>query len=193
MTIREASVQDAPEFLRIYSYYVENTAITFEYAAPSLREFQGRIAETLKEYPWLAAEQGGRVCGYAYAGPFNRREAYRHDAEVSIYLEKEMRRRGMGRQLYGRLEEILKRQNILNLYACIGVPMEEGDPYLDLSSVRFHEKEGYAKAGEFPRCGYKFSRWYGMVWMEKRIGIQERPADFIPYPRLAEGEPAAGE
>ena len=66
-------------------------------------------------------------------------------------------------------EEILKKQGILNVNACIGYPQIE-DEYLTQDSVRFHEKLGYSMVGTFHKCGYKFGRWYDMVWMEKFIG-----------------------
>ena len=76
---------------------------------------------------------------------------------------------GLGRKLYTELEEALKAQGILNLYACIGVP-EEPDEYLDFNSEQFHAHLGYTTVGTFHKCGYKFGRWYNMIWMEKMIG-----------------------
>ena len=76
---------------------------------------------------------------------------------------------GIGKKLYDVLEQILKEQGILNLYACIAYPETE-DEYLTKDSVCFHEHLGYRMIGEFRECGYKFDRWYHMVWMEKMIG-----------------------
>ena len=75
----------------------------------------------------------------------------------------------MGRSLYAALEKALAAQNILNLNACIGYPAEE-DAYLTQDSVKFHQRMGYRMVGKFSQCGYKFDRWYDMVWMEKHIG-----------------------
>ena len=155
--------------LEIYAHYVENTAITFEYDVPKPEEFEGRIAKTLEKYPYLVLEEDGVIQGYAYAGPFVGRAAYRHSCEVSIYLDRDAKDRGYGRLLYETLEEKLKAMGILNLYACIGVPEVE-DEYLTRHSERFHEHMGFSKVGEFHRCGYKFKRWYSMIWMEKIIG-----------------------
>ena len=167
--IRLATVEDAPKLLGIYRYYVESTAITYEYDVPSLEEFEKRIENVLKNFPYLVAEQDGTILGYAYASKFHERAAYQWSVEMSIYLDKDQKRNGLGRMLYEELEKRLKDQGILNLYACIGYPEKE-DEYLTYDSVRFHEKMGYTLIGEFHKCGKKFDRWYNMVWMEKIIG-----------------------
>ena len=166
---REAAVEDAARLLEIYAYYVEKTAITFEYDVPSLEEFRQRIAHTKERYPYLVIEQDGVIEGYAYAGVFKDRAAYDRSCEMTIYLDRNAHRRGLGKILYTALEEALRRQGILNLYACIGYP-EVPDEYLDFNSAEFHAHMGYTLAGTFHKCGYKFGRWYDMIWMEKMIG-----------------------
>jgi len=169
ITIRMASEQDAEAILKIYSHYVKNTAISFEYDAPTLEEFKGRIAHTLEKYPYLVAEQDGRIIGYAYGSQFHERAAYSRCAEVSIYVDVNARKCGVGRLLYEVLEDALKEQGILNLYACIAYTDKE-DEYLNNNSAQFHAHFGYAEIGRFHKCGYKFNRWYDMIWMEKFIG-----------------------
>ncbi len=169
ITIRTAKPTDAANFLDIYRPYVERTAITFEYAVPTVEEFAERIRHTLERYPYLAAEADGEIVGYAYAGSFKERAAYAWAAETSIYIKENQRGNGVGRLLYERLEEILAKQHITNLNACISSP-ETGDEYLTRDSIRFHEHMGYRMVGEFHQCGYKFGRWYNMMWMEKMIG-----------------------
>lgn len=166
MLIRSAATDDAWRLLEIYSYYVEDTAISFEYETPSLEEFRGRISQTLEKYPYLVAEENGVIKGYAYAGVFKGRAAYDHCCEVTIYLDRDSKGNGYGRALYEALEEALKKQGIMNLYACIGDPIVE-DEYLTKNSEKFHQHMGYTKVGEFHKCGYKFGRWYNMIWMEK--------------------------
>lgn len=168
MTIRSAGPGDAARLLEIYGYYVTHTAISFEYEVPSLREFQSRIRSTLAEYPFLVLEKDGRIIGYAYAGAFKNRAAYRRSCEVSIYLDRHETRQGYGRKLYEALEEKLRACGILNAYACIADPVTE-DEYLTKDSERFHRHLGYTKVGEFHQCGYKFGRFYNMIWMEKFI------------------------
>lgn len=167
--MRTALVEDAKELLSIYAPYVRNTAITFEYDVPSLEEFQGRIEATLKKYPYIVALYNERIVGYAYAGMFHARKAYDRCVETSIYVDKDMRHMGIGRILHDELERELKDRGILNMYACIAYPKEE-DEYLDKNSAMFHAHLGYRLVGEFYDCGYKFGRWYNMVWMEKLIG-----------------------
>lgn len=87
VTIRNVSIKDAERILEIYAYYVKKTAITFEYEVPTLNEFQNRIKNTLKRYPYLVIERGGVIQGYAYAGPFVGRTAYDWSCELMIYLD----------------------------------------------------------------------------------------------------------
>ena len=174
--IRKASVIDAAAILAIYAPYVEETAITFEYTVPSLSEFKERIRTVLKRFPYIVAEKDGTIAGYAYVSPFHERAAYSWAVETSIYIDKNLRKTGLGKRLYNALEDILKKQGILNLNACIAYPEKE-DRHLTKNSVEFHEHLGYSMVGEFHKCGYKFNRWYNMVWMEKSIGehLSEQP------------------
>ena len=167
--IREATTEDAARLLEIYAYYVERTAITFEYDVPTVEEFKKRIAGIKKCYPYLVIERDGVIEGYAYAGVFKDRAAYDRSCEMTIYLNRNCVHGGLGRKLYEALEEALRRQGMLNLYACIGCP-EKPDEYLDFNSAQFHEHLGYRTVGTFHQCGYKFGRWYNMIWMEKMIG-----------------------
>ena len=169
MRIREVTPEDVPRLLEIYAWYVAHTAVTFDEMVPSPEAFAGRLRATVERYPYLAVEENGIVQGYAFAGPFVGRSAYRFSCETTIYLAHDARRRGYGRALYEALEERLKAQGILNLYACIGDPIIE-DETLTGDSERFHRRLGYEKVGAFHRCGYKFGRWYTMIWMEKIIG-----------------------
>lgn len=179
-TIRMASVKDAPALLEIYRPYVLNTAITFEYDVPTVEEFAGRIAHTLQQYPYLIAEQDGAAAGYAYVSPFKERAAYGWAVETSIYLKENLRGKGCGRALYDTLEAILKRQNILNLNACIAHTGHE-DAHLTNGSTHFHEHLGYRLVGTFHQCGYKFGTWYDMIWMEKMLGDHTAdPAPVLP-------------
>lgn len=171
--IRNAVKEDAEKILAIYSYYVKNTAISFELDVPSLDEFQGRIVRTLERYPYLVLEEKGVILGYAYAGVFKNRAAYDHCCEVSIYVERHAKGRGYGRMLYEALETALKKAGILNLYACIADPVTE-DEYLTRNSEHFHSHLGYTNVGRFHNCGYKFNRWYNMIWMEKIIGEHQK-------------------
>lgn len=184
ITVRDASLADAKAILNIYSYYVENTVITFEYTVPSLEEFQNRMRNTMKKYPYLVIEKDGIIQGYAYAGAFVGRAAYDWSCELTIYLDHNAKRCGLGKILYSALADRLKKMGILNLYACIGYPQVE-DEYLTKNSAQFHEHLGFKLAGTFHNCGYKFNRWYDMVWMEKIIGNYHKDQPVIvPYPEI---------
>lgn len=167
--IRVVTKEDAKELLEIYRPYVEKTAITFEWEVPSLQEFEERIEHVLEKYPYLAAVREDEIVGYAYAGSFHTRAAYDWAVETTVYVREDQKKTGVGKQLYLALEKALALQNILNLNACIGYPEVE-DEHLTKNSVQFHDHLGYRFVGEFYKCGYKFGRWYNMVWMEKFIG-----------------------
>lgn len=176
IVIREATPEDTAALLYIYAPYIQKTAITFEYEVPSVEEFRERIKEIQKKYPYLIAELNGEIVGYAYAGAFHKRAAYDWCVETSIYVKQDEKRNGVGRELYQVLEDCLQAQGITNLYACIACPERE-DEYLTKDSIRFHEKMGYQEIGMFHNCGYKFERWYHMVWMEKMLGdhLEKQP------------------
>jgi phosphinothricin acetyltransferase len=144
-----------------------------------------RIDTTLKEYPWLIAEEDGRTIGYAYAASFHHREAYKHSAEVSIYLDRDCRGKGYGKQLYEELDKRLLRQRVYVLYACVTATDRENDPNLTGASLRFHQRMGYQQTGYHRLCGYKFGKWYSVVWLEKVIGERpEHPEPFVPFTLL---------
>lgn len=157
--LRIACPADAPALLKIYAPYVENTAITFEYSIPSEEDFAERIANIQRMYPYLVAECGGEPIGYAYASSFKARAAYDWTVETSIYVRMDMRRCGIGAQLYQKLEQLLCLQHITNANACITYPNPQ--------SIAFHEKLGYRKAAHFSKCGFKLGKWHDVVWMEK--------------------------
>jgi len=184
MIIRPATSDDAAKLVDIYSYYVVNTAVSFEYEIPSVEDFRGRISNTLKEYPCLVAEEDGEILGYVYASGFHSRMAYKHCAELSIYLNKDERGRGLGRILYNKIEEILLKQNIVSLHACIAIPDGE-DEYVTSDSEHFHEKMGFKRVGIHERCGFKFNRWYSIIWMDKEIAPKTtNPNPFVPFSDL---------
>ncbi len=173
--IRTATEKDAEALLAIYAPYITETAITFEYETPSCEEFRERIRSTLQKYPYLVIAEGGRPLGYAYAGPFSRRKAGDWAVETSIYLERDQRRHGYGALLHEALEKELRRQGICSMCACIAAP-RGSDPYLSTDSLSFHARLGYRMVGRFDRVGYKFDRWYDLVWMQKEIGDFTIPA-----------------
>ncbi len=178
LTIRIATPEDAPHLSKIYAPFVTDTAISFEFVAPDEQEFRRRITRTLEAYPYLVAVCGNEIIGYAYAGPFIARPAYDHCAEASIYVAQGCHRRGVGKALYEHLERLLRDMGVINLYACVGYPEKE-DEYLTFNSAQFHEHMGFQTVGMFRNSGYKFGRWYHMVWMEKLLV----PHSSSPTPR----------
>ncbi|MBQ8211498.1 MAG: N-acetyltransferase [Treponema sp.] len=184
LLIRIAKEDDAEELLKIYSYYVKNTAITFEQKVPSLEEFSNRIKETLINYPYLVAIVDGKIIGYIYASRFRTRESYICSAATSIYIEKSYQRKGIGKKLYSELCNILLKQNITNVYAGAADPIEE-DEYLTHNSEYFHKSMGFEIVAKYNKCAIKFGKWYNLIEMEKIIGEHSnQQKDFIPFKSL---------
>lgn len=170
ITLRAATIADAAQIREIYAPYVLGTAITFEYEVPSEEEFAQRISHTLEHYPYIVAEDAdGKIVGYAYAGAYYGRAAYSRSVEVSIYVEARQHRRGVGRWLYEELEKELGERGFLNLTACIAWT-DEPNRYLTHQSPLFHKHMGYGQCAHFHKIGYKFGRWFDIIWMEKMLG-----------------------
>lgn len=167
--IRYATTDDAKEILGIYSYYVENTAISYETETPALDEYKGRMEKIMQNYPFFVAVSDGKIIGFAYANSMSERKAYRKSSELSVYVSKDSKKCGIGSSLYGKIESLLKEKGITNLYARVASPVEE-DEYLTTDSEKFHEKMGFTRVGCLNKCGYKFGRRYNMLYMEKIIG-----------------------
>ena len=114
--IRNATKDDLQDILNIYGYYTEKTAISFEYETPSMEDFTRRFENISSKFPYLVAVSENKIVGYAYGNTLIARAAYDFCAELTIYLDPNMRKCGIGRMLYESLEEKLKEQGIKNLY-----------------------------------------------------------------------------
>ncbi|KXT75130.1 Phosphinothricin N-acetyltransferase [Streptococcus sp. DD10] len=161
MEIRHVRIEDASDLRSIYAPYVTNTAITFEYAVPSVAEFESRIDKIVQDYPYLVVEVEGRIVGYAYASSYSERAAYHWAVELSIYMDESERGKGLGRLLYKALEKELLKRGYLRFLACIALPND--------ASIQFHRKQGYQQVAHFPNIGYKFHKWHDIIWMQKSI------------------------
>ncbi len=159
--IRLATERDVAAMLEIYGGYIKTSTATFEYTVPTLPEFTGRFREITERFPWLCWEEDGVILGYAYASAPFTRAAYAWCCEPSIYLKPERKGQGIGRRLYEALEALLKQQGFQVSYALI---TEE-----NRGSVHFHEAMGYRTVACLNDCGFKFGRWLGLCWMEKRL------------------------
>jgi L-amino acid N-acyltransferase YncA len=174
LPIRLADAADAGAVHAIYAPIVENTVISFEWEVPTVVELQGRMERVLAEgYPWLVAEAGGEVGGYAYATSFRARAAYAWAAEVSVYVHPAHRRRGVGRALYRTLLRLLERQGFRSAYAVATAP--------NPGSEALHRALGFREVGRFPRIGYKRGGWHDVVcwWLPLDVGDGE-PAAIRP-------------
>ncbi len=161
MRVRTARSSDAAAIAEIYAPIVRETMISFEAEPPSPEQMAARIERTLTSHPWLVTEEVDQILGYAYAGPHRSRAAYRWACDVSIYLRPEAQGRGVGRDLYQRLLEILDRQNFAAAYAGIGLPNE--------ASVALHESLGFTLVGIYESVGFKLGTWHDVGWWARRI------------------------
>lgn len=152
----------------IYAPVVRNTAISFEWEAPSVDEMARRIESVLAaNYPWVVVEADGQVRGYAYAGAYRTRAAYRWAAEVSVYVDAQHHRGGLGRILYGSLIRLLEAQGFRSAYALATTP--------NPSSDGLHRSLGFREVGRFPHVGYKFGRWHDVVCWHLALPHPEAP------------------
>ena len=171
MVIRLAKPSDARSLLDIYTPYVVNTAITFEYEVPTIEDFAIRIEKTLEKCPYLVAEEDGVVLGYAYASTYYARAAYDQAVELSVYVSQDARGKGVGSKLYDALEDLLEQMGYIHFLACISLPNE--------ASLALHRKRGYQQVAHFPKIGYKFNRWHDIVWLQKSLDKEARPIKLL--------------
>jgi L-amino acid N-acyltransferase YncA len=170
IAIRVACPDDAAMIAAIYAPYVTETAISFETVSPDETEMANRQAKTLASFPWLVAVCDGEVVGYAYAGQHRERAAYQWSADVSVYVHKDVQRRGIGRALYTPLFAILRALGYHNVYAGIALP--------NPASVALHETMGMTPVGVYRHVGYKAGKWHDVGWWEG--SLRQPSADPAP-------------
>lgn len=160
--IRDATPADGPACAAVYRPYVTDTAITFELEAPSPDEVARRIAKALLTHAWVVLEDDGRVVGYAYAGPYKERPAYRWSCEVSVYLEPGRGRTGAGTALYTALFDRLTARGYRSAVAGMTLPND--------ASVGLHRSLGFEPVGTYRRIGWKNGAWHDVAWAQRPLG-----------------------
>ena len=162
--IRPATQADLPAITNIYEQAVLYGTATFELIPPDLEEMTRRYrALTESGFPYLVADLDGDVAGYAYAGPYRPRPAYRFTVENSIYLKPAIHRRGVGLKLMQRLLSECEARGYRQVIAVIGDSANAG-------SVGVHRKCGFQMIGTHPNVGLKFGRWLDTVMMQLALG-----------------------
>jgi L-amino acid N-acyltransferase YncA len=176
--LRPASADDAAAIAAIYAPYVAETIISFEAEPPPAEEIARRMAQHDGLYPWLvAAGPAGEIAGYAYAGPFRTRRAYRYSVETTIYVAAATHRRGMGRLLYAKLIETLTAQGFTQAIGVIGLP--------NPASVALHESVGFRHIGTNRGVGWKFGAWHDVgLWQRTLSEVDEPVGEPIPFAEL---------
>ena len=164
VTIRHAREADLPAIAAIYAYHVANGLVSFETVAPDEDEMRRRWRALVEaRYPYLVAERGGAACGYAYAGPYRARPAYRHTVEDSVYIEPSAQRRGIGTALLRALIEACTERGFRQMVAIV---VDSGHP----ASIRLHRAAGFEVAGTLRSVGFKHGRWLDTVIMQRALG-----------------------
>lgn len=162
--IRPSREEDLDAITRIYGHHVLHGTGTFETTPPTLAEMTARRADVLgKGLPWLVAEEGGQVLGFAYGNWFKPRPAYRFSVEDSIYMDPAAHRKGLGRALLAELLAVLERTGTRKVMAVIGDSANAG-------SIGVHKALGFEPVGVVQSCGWKFDRWLDIVLMQKTLG-----------------------
>jgi phosphinothricin acetyltransferase len=164
LEIRPATVADLPSVTRIYEHAVRHGTATFELVPPDLAEMTRRFDALMDGgFPYLAALLEGSVVGYAYAGPYRPRPAYRFTVENSVYLEPAIHRRGIGLQLLQHLITECETRGFRQMIAVIGDSANAG-------SIGVHARCGFQMIGTHPSVGLKFGRWLDTVMMQLPLG-----------------------
>ncbi len=161
--IRPATAADLPAVTEIYAHAVLHGTATFELIPPDLAEMTRRFKSLMGGgFPYFVATQGP-VIGYAYAGPYRPRPAYRFTVENSVYLQPAIQRRGIGLQLLQRLIAECEARGYRQMIAVIGDSANAG-------SIGVHARAGFAMIGTHPNVGFKFGRWLDTVMMQRALG-----------------------
>jgi phosphinothricin acetyltransferase len=161
-TIRLVTAADFGTIAEITNVYIRTTAIHFAYEDVTAAELQQTWREHQQLYPWLVAEVDGAVAGYAKAGAFRARTAYRWTPETGIYLAPAQHGRGLGKLLYGRLLALLAAQGFHSVVGGIALP--------NAASVRLHEALGFVHAGTVRAAGFKFGAWHDVGFWQLQLG-----------------------
>jgi len=171
VAVRDSRPEDVAEIHRIYSHAVLNGTGTFEEVAPNPEDMVSRRQAILdRSLPFLVAESRGSVVGYAYAGPFRPRSAYRYTLEDSVYVAPEVRGLGVGRAL---LAELVARATALGYRQMIAVIGDSANH----ASIRAHSAAGFAHVGTITNVGLKFGQWLDSVYMQRSLETSESKAE----------------
>jgi L-amino acid N-acyltransferase YncA len=164
MVLRASQHADIPAIAAIYAHYVRHSTASFETEPPDYSEMANRRARILHAgLPWLVAEIDGTIAGYAYAGPYRPRAAYRFTVENSIYLDPACAGKGLGSALMVRLLEDCEAWGARQMIAVIG----GSDNH---ASIKLHQKFGFRHTGTLLAAGFKFGRWVDTVMMQRALG-----------------------
>ena len=160
--IRAVNIKDAKQLVEIYNHYVLNSIITFDEIPSTITDFIEKIKSIYKKFPFLVYEEDNEILGYAYANVWRFKPAYKHTAEITVYVKHNVHGKQIGTQLYAELLKQLKQQNFHVVIGGLTLPNE--------ASVKLHEKFGFQQVAHFKQVGFKFNTWLDVGFWQLLLG-----------------------
>lgn len=173
--IRRVKNEDAKRLVEIYNYYIRETEATLELKELTEQEYLERIHQVTSFYPWLVYEEKGVIYGFAYLDKFNTRKAYATTADLSIYVDHTLKRKGIGKRLYQEIEKLGLSLGLCKIISLVTTS--------NRTSISFHKAMGFTKLCLIKNAAYKHGKWVGVTFLEKNV-------QSIVTPSLNKDEPS---
>lgn len=156
--IRTVTLNDAHQLAEIYNHYVLNSIITFDEIPSTITDFEEKIKTIYNNYPFFVFEENNDILGYAYANVWRLKPAYKHTAEITVYVKHDQHGKQFGSKLYTKLLQNLKQQNYHAIIGGVSLPND--------GSIMLHEKFGFQKVAHFKAVGRKFNKWIDVAFWQ---------------------------
>ncbi|MEP3837056.1 MAG: N-acetyltransferase family protein [Algibacter sp.] len=158
--VRAFHINDVPQLLAIYNYYVLNTTVTFDLEAVTLEAFTEKLKTINAEYPFIVFEEGNEIIGYAYGSKFRSKPAYNYVVESTVYVKHNAHGKKVGTTLYAELLKLLKEAKFHTVLGVLTIPND--------ASIKLHERFGFEKVAHLKEVGFKFGAWQHIgIWQLK--------------------------
>jgi len=149
--IRDVHIDDAKQLVDIYNYYVLHSIVTFDDVPLQSKAFEDKISTINAGFPFIIFEEDDEILGYAYAGKWRQKPAYKNTVESTVYVKNGVHGKRIGTQLYAKLLELIKQQNYHTVIGGLTLPND--------ASVKLHERFGFHEVAHFKEVGLKFGKW----------------------------------
>ena len=161
MKIRKISAKDYPQILEILNYYIKNTTINFSQTPITILDLSKMVDTITTKYPFIVLVENETILGYAYLSAFNPKQSYDITADLSIYLNPNVKSKGYGKILLNEIETLAKKQDIKNIISIITAENHK--------SLAFHQQNGFKIVGQLEKVGYKFNRYLDVYYYQKKL------------------------